>query len=104
MTPKQKHEIFLRNVGYVKSDEKYKNPLPDLSVSTRGVGELGNKIPGAIPKRTVDDYKWRKGPEEKPEVIAATERKKLQVAPICNKGAVMFITEESEINTLGRKV
>lgn len=78
--------------------------FPDLTVESRCTAKISNQIPGNGFKRTIDDYKWRKGREEKPEIIAETERKKKRIAPAFNKGPLMFITDEADKVSLGRKV
>ena len=42
--------------------------------------------------------------KESEEVQEAIMRKASQVAPVCNKGAYMFIGESDDITALGRKV
>lgn len=103
----QQHSRFLASHGITgKKKRKVKSHVsfPDLSVSSQGVAPVSNQIPGYGFKRTVDDYKWRAGREEKPEVIAETERKKKCIAPAFNKGPIMYITEDADKTSLGRKV
>ena len=75
----------------------------DLSVKDSSVS-ASNSIPGNGFKKSVDDYRWKKGREETPETIKETERKKSRVAPAYNKGPAMYITEDADITSLGRKV
>ena len=62
-----------------------------------------DKITEVIKSR-IDDYKWKRGFDEKKEVIAETERKKKRVAPYTNKGAYMFVTDADDAKSLGKKV
>lgn len=102
---KKEHELFLLSLGVSKSRRrKYVTEFPDLSVESRCTAKVSNQIPGYGFKRTVDDYKWRAGREEKPETIQATENKKKRLAPAYNKGPVMYITDEADKISLGRKV
>jgi hypothetical protein len=56
-------------------------------------------------KRSIDDYKWRRDePKESRETIAEIERKKKRIAPAYNKGPFMYITDDMDPATLGRKV
>jgi len=69
------------------------------------VAPLSNSIPaGGGYKRSVDDYKWRRGREERTDTILEIQKKKTRIAPLWNKGANQFITEGSDIKTLGRKI
>lgn len=65
---------------------------------------LSNSIVAGGFKRSVDDYKWKRDREESAETIKEIERKKTKVAPAYNKGPVMFISEETDPTSLGRKV
>jgi len=55
-------------------------------------------------KRSVTDYRWRKDSEEKLNTIREIERKAKRVAPAYNKGAIQYITDETDPTTLGRKI
>lgn len=55
-------------------------------------------------KRSVDDYKWKRDREESIATIKEIEKKKSRVAPAFNKGAVQYITDGADIQTLGRKI
>jgi hypothetical protein len=68
-------------------------PLPPLS------NAVGNGF-----KRSVEDYKWKRDREESTETIAEIEKKKTRLAPIANKTGYQYITDETDIETLGRKV
>ena len=78
----------------VYAPEPYvKKELPPLSNS------VGNGY-----KRSVDDYKWKKGREESVATAKAIEEKKKRLAPIYSKGPVQYLTEGTDPNTLGKKV
>lgn len=100
----RKHEEFLRSIGYIEKRQPIAE-IPNLKVENDNVAELSNDIPGGGGyKRAVDDYKWRRNLSEKPGTIAEIERKKRQVAPLWNKGATMYISEDTDPTTLGKKV
>ena len=102
----KKHREFLAKHGLTPAKKQVRGSasnFADLSVESRAP-EMSNQIPGSGFKRSVDDYKWKKGRAEKPEVIAATEEKKKRLAPAYNKGPVMYITDEADKISLGRKV
>lgn len=102
---KTEHARFLASHGVTPSKRIRGNPSnwADLSVQSNAA-PLSNQIPSNGFRKSVDDYKWRKGREEKPEVIAETERKKKRIAPAFNKGPVMYITDDADKVSLGRKV
>jgi hypothetical protein len=102
------HRKFLASKGVkpVKRGTKLRGSssnLSDLSVPVK-TSATSDTIPGYGFKKSVDDYKWKAGSTEKPEVIAAAEEKKKRVAPAYNKGPVMYVTDAAELNSLGRKV
>lgn len=65
---------------------------------------LSNSIVAGGYKRSVDDYKWKRDREESAETIKEIERKKTKVAPAFNKGAVQYITDDTDPTHLGRKL
>ena len=106
------HRKFLASVGYVKSGGKSSNGRtlgsgPKSSGSSPDFPSIPSSelIPtGGGFKRSVDDYKWKSGRSETNETIEAIEAKRKQIAPICNKGAYMLITDKKDWKTAGRKV
>lgn len=101
----KEHDKYLVSLG-IKNIKRSTGHVafPDLTISTRRVADLSNQIPSNGFKRTNDDYKWRKGKEEKPETIAEAEKKKKRIAPAYNKGPVMYITDDADKVSLGRKI
>lgn len=75
----------------------------DLTVHSNAA-PLSNTIPGSGAKRSLDDYKWKKDVQENPEAIAEAEKKKTRIAPAYNKGPLMYITDDADTKSLGRKV
>jgi hypothetical protein len=73
-------------------------PLPRKELSPCS-NAVGNGF-----KRSVDDYKWKRDREESAATIKEIEKKKTRLAPIYSKGPVQYLTEETDIQTLGRKV
>lgn len=64
---------------------------------------LSNSVGNGF-KRSVDDYKWKRDREESVATIKEIEKKKSRIAPAFNKGAVQYITDGADVQTLGRKV
>jgi len=80
------------------------NNMPDLSCESRAVPLSNNIHTSGGFKKSVDDYKWKKDKVETAETIKEIERKKTRVAPGWNKGATMYITDETDPVSLGRKI
>lgn len=103
----ENHKKFLAKYGVKPTSRKKivgrSENYSDLTVSS-SCTPVSNEIPGSNFKRTVDDYKWKQGRQEKPEVIAATEEKKKRIAPLWNKGGLMYISEGEDPKTIGKKV
>lgn len=100
------HNKFLASHGIKQCSRRknYVTDFPNLEVSTAGVAPLSNQISGNGFKRTIDDYKWRSNSSEKPEEIKKAEDKKKRIVPAYNKGPLMYITDEADKVSLGRKV
>ena len=97
---------LLEKVGYFKPrSPKSKKFSYSLAVESN-VAPLSNTIPsGAAAKRDIrTDHKWKRDHEEKPETIKAIEAKAMRIAPAYNKGAVQYITDETDAKYLGRKI
>jgi hypothetical protein len=75
----------------------------DLTIKSNAA-PLSNTIPASGAKRSLDDYKWKRDAQESPEAIAEAEKKKTRIAPAYNKGPLMYITEDADAKSLGRKV
>lgn len=99
----EEHKKFLVSVGYTKRRRPVVD-FPDLKVENINVASLSDAIPSNGFKRSVDDWKWKRDRGETAETIAEIERKKKQVAPLWNKGATMFISDQTDPETLGKKV
>ncbi len=102
------HRKFLASMGVsaVKRGTKLRGSSSnwsDLTVKSN-VAPLSNTIPGSGAKKSLDDYKWKKDQQESPEAIAEAEKKKTRIAPAYNKGPLMYITEDADTKSLGRKV
>lgn len=70
---------------------------------------LQTKTSDAIPvsggyKRTVDDYKWRRDVVETVATIQEIALKKTRLAPIYSKGPVQYISDETDLTTIGKKL
>ena len=69
----------------------------------KNLAPLSNAVGNGF-KRSVDDYKWKRDREESVATIKEIEKKKSRIAPAFNKGAVQYITDGADVQTLGRKV
>ena len=100
------HKAFLESVGYTgkrKNVDRSYN-MPNLKDEERGA-PLSNSIPaGGGYKRSIDDYKWRRGRTESDATVAEIERKKTRIAPLWNKGSMMYISDKEDPKTIGKKV
>jgi len=81
----------------LKHMEKQDTPKKDLI-------SLSDSIPYGEYKKSVDDYRWKKDLSESPETIKEIERKKGRIAPAFSKGALTYITDETDPTTIGRKL
>lgn len=100
------HRRYLTSLGVTFKKSKIRGNSAnwsDLSVQSN-VAPLSNTIPGSGVKRSLDDYKWKRDMQERPEAIAEAEKKKTRIAPAYNKGPLMYITDNADTKTLGRKV
>ena len=90
----------------ILSNKKIKRPsnMPDLSCESKAAPLSNNIHTSGGFKKSVDDYKWKKDKVESAETIKEIERKKTRIAPGWNKGATMYITDETDPVSLGRKV
>lgn len=102
----EEHQAFLKSVGYHKPIRKLNRDwnMPDLKVEARGAPVSNNMAVNGGFKRSVDDWKWKRGREESDETIMEIERKKTRIAPIYSKGPVQYLTDDVDPTTLGRKV
>jgi hypothetical protein len=96
---------LLDKVGYRKPTKTSKKFSYSLSVESNAA-PLSNTIPGGIAaKRDLrTEHKWKRDCEEKPETIRAIEEKAMRVAPAYNKGAVQYITDQTDAKYIGRKI
>lgn len=79
----------------------------DLSIDYRVTErEHESAIHMAVPEREEPDHVFvlEDHDEREAEAQKEIERKKLRVAPLWNKGGYMYITDETDPTTLGRKV
>lgn len=100
------HRKFLASMGISEKKTKLRGNSAnwsDLSVKSN-VAPLSNTIPASGAKHSLDDYKWKKDVQESPEAIAEAEKKKTRIAPAYNKGPLMYITDDADTKSLGRKV
>lgn len=100
------HAVFIKSMvtNKVIRDTQFAYNFPDLSVEHNVSATSDNLYTTGGFKRTIDDYKWRRGMSETKETVRELERKKLQIAPAYNKGPLMYINSREEAKSIGRKV
>lgn len=103
----EEHKKFLESHGYFgKKVIKVRDwTMPTLTYDTYHDSLLSNNLheSGGF-KKSVDDYKWKRNRAESSETTKEIERKKTRIAPAWNKGATMYITDDTDPTTLGRKI
>jgi hypothetical protein len=100
------HRRYLTSLGISLKKTKLRGNTAnwsDLTIQSNAA-PLSNTIPGSGAKLSLDDYKWKKDMQESPEAIAEAEKKKTRIAPAYNKGPLMYITDNADTKSLGRKV
>jgi hypothetical protein len=76
--------------------------LPE-PMERKSLPPLSNSVGNGF-KRSVEDYKWKRDREETVATIKEIERKKTRVAPSWNKGAIQYLTDDTDPATIGRKI
>ena len=101
----QKTNELLAKVGYFKGKKTVSKFTYSLAVESNAA-PMSNSIPGGIAaKRDVlNDHKWKRDHQEKPETVQAIQEKAMRVAPAYNKGATQYITDGTDAKYLGRKI
>ena len=97
---------LLERVGYFKAKKTQPKKFSYSLAVESNAAPLSNTIPGGIAakKDVLNDHKWKRDHEERPETIKAIEEKAKRVAPAYNKGATQYITDGTEAKYLGRKI
>lgn len=97
-------KINIRKLSKTEKKELYSSFFPE-KVSNKRENNLGNLIPGNCFKKSIDEYKWKRyNNKESKKTIMEIERKKKRIAPLWNKGASMYITENENPKTIGKKM
>lgn len=79
--------------------------VDDVPIQNSKVCPTSDTIPvGGGYRKTIEDYRWRRETQETPDTIAEIERKKSRLAPIYSKGPVQYISPETDLTTLGKKL
>jgi len=105
----KKHAKFLAKYGIKSKPKRGKikglsTNFPNLTVPVISA-KLSNTIPSnGFRKDDLDAHKWKANVRESKEAIQEAERKRKRIAPYTNKGALMYITDEDDKRSLGRKV
>ena len=102
----RKTNELLERVGYFKAKKTQPKKFSYSLAVESNAAPLSNTIPGGIAakKDVLNDHKWKRDHEERPETIKAIEQKAKRVAPAYNKGATQYITDGTEAKYLGRKI
>lgn len=101
----QEHIEFLKKYEVLnirKDNTTVLYDLPDLTVKQVAKTSDNLYVNGGY-KRRIDDYKWKRGAEEKPETIKAIEDRQKRVAILYNKGGYQLITGDVNPINIGRK-
>ena len=101
----RKTQELLDRVGYRKPTKTHKKFTYSLEVESNAA-PMSNTIPGGIAAKRdkLTDHKWKRGAEESAATVKAIEDKAKRLAPAFNKGAVQYITDETDAKYLGRKI
>lgn len=101
----RKTQELLDRVGYRKPTKTTKKFTYSLEVESNAA-PMSNTIPGGIAAKRdkLNDHKWKRGAEESAATVKAIEDKAKRLAPAFNKGAVQYITDETDAKYLGRKI
>jgi hypothetical protein len=104
---REEHKKFLESHGYFgKKFIKTRDwTMPTLTYDKTHDSLLSNNLheSGGF-KKSVDDYKWKRNRVESSETTKEIDRKRARVAPGWNKGTLIFITDDTDPTTLGRKI
>ena len=74
--------------------KRFRPAFPDLSCQNKPE-DLSNNLhtSGGFKRDKVNDHRWRKGAEEKPDTIKEIVNKSKRIRPQFNKGGYMFATD-----------
>jgi len=100
------HERALRRLGVTGNKPGPVNSIPNYTVKRAPERPVEDQFPiGMVcAKKDLNDHRWKRDRTETPEAIQATEQKKKRIAPQYNKGGDQYITDQTALETLGRKV
>jgi len=101
----RKTQELLERVGYRKPVHSKKKFTYSLATESNAA-PMSNTIPGGVAaKRDLrTEHKWKRDRQESAETIKAIEEKSKRIAPAFNKGAVQYITDQTDAKYLGRKI
>lgn len=107
----REHEKYIKRFfkrNYKERNTKRKSYLYNIfktETFTRKVSPTSDIIPtGGGFKKSLDDYKWKRGIVESKETIEAIEHKKKQIQPLYNKGGLQYITPDIDLTKMGKKI
>lgn len=102
---KNQHDRYIQRLCKgIKKDPAYKLRIEPLHVSKQGVADTSADIPGNCFRKDIDDYKWKRNRQESKTTIQEIENKKTRLAPLYNKGPVMYIDDGIEPIYIGKKI
>lgn len=103
MIARIQHQLWLRD--FLPERTERKREILSIEPTISRAAPLSNNlhVAGGY-KRSVNDYRWRKDSDENLNTIREIERKAKRVAPLWNKGATMYLSDEEDPTTIGKKV
>lgn len=103
MIARIQHQLWLRD--FLPERTERKREILSIEPTISRAAPLSNNlhVAGGY-KRSVTDYRWRKDSDENLNTIREIERKAKRVAPLWNKGATMYLSDEEDPTTIGKKV
>jgi hypothetical protein len=103
MIARMEHRLWLKD--FLPKGIERKREILSIEPTISRAAPLSNNlyVAGGY-KKSVTDYKWRKDSDENPDTIREIERKAKRVAPLWNKGATMYLSDEEDPTTIGKKV
>jgi restriction endonuclease S subunit len=98
---REERKTYFKSI--LKNSDKIRSINLPESLEEKKRLPLSNAVGNGF-KRSVDDYKWKRGCEESAATIKEIEKKKTRIAPVANKTGYQYITDGADVETLGRKV
>lgn len=99
------HKAYVRQLLAGSTRERVSTlDEPQGHVRRPNLAPLSNDIGGVAHKKSIDDHRWKRSAAEPAHVVKEIEAKKRQLAPAYSKGAYQYISPETDLTALGRKL